>query len=323
MPSSAKPAPSKMPPAPQPDEYKLRSPFIGNRFTHPLSQTEFAELCRARTFLTDYVRFEESVLQVLYSWEEFEAFLLNTALNQYVFPLYEHDFAQDTRLRSNLKVLGFLNSITSLRDQFPKFKSLLPALDQHKLFKELWNKQKDTSVAFSFCERFRNYAQHQTQPVSSVTTGGGWNETTGLLESHVSIFVDVGAVCANRDIKRDERVRYETEFGAECDVGLLFRETAAGIGQIVQSVRANLEQTFAKAIATYESNLSRVPITDNLQIAEVAHLSAGAAVETFSIFKGFSERAKGLHRTFLMTNNQRHFVSNKARGHKKSNKRGP
>jgi hypothetical protein len=297
-------------------QHFLRSPFISERFQHAITTDEFDSLKAARSFLSEYMRFEESVLQVLYSCEEFEAFLLNTSLNHYLFPSHEHDFMQDTRLRSNLKVLGFLNSVTSLRDQFPKFKGLLPALDIHRRFKNLWNDQKKASTAFSFCERLRNYAQHQTQPVSSVTTGGGWDKDRVLLESHVSIFVAVDAVCANRCIKDGERRQYQAEFGTQCDVSLVFRETTACIGKIVQETRAALDKHFVSQMATYEANLAIAKsYKENFVVAEAVSTLNDAEVERFSIFQDFSERAKRLRRTFVMTNNHSHFISNRARGH--------
>jgi hypothetical protein len=296
------------------DEYIIRSPFIGVAYNHNLTQTEFYTLKKAREFLTEYLRFEESLLQVLYSEEEFEAFLLSTSLNHYLFPGQKHDFLQDTRLRSNLKVLGLLNSITSLRDQFPKFKVLLPAINLHSNFKKLWDAQKSTSVAFKFCERFRNYAQHQTQPVSSAMTGGGWDKNFNLLESHLSLFVNVNSVCKNHSIEAAEQQQYISAFGNKCDISLLFREAMGCIGKIITEIRATTDGEFQSAISCYESHL-KIAKQNNSPASEVTHLKNGSAVETFTIFQDFSDRAKRLRRTYVMTNNEKHFISNRARGH--------
>jgi len=292
----------------------LRSPFLGERFEYVLSADEFEALRKAHGLLSEYMDFEESVLQVIYSDEEFESFLLNTALNHYLLPTHGFEFLQDARLRSNLKVLGFLNSVTSLRDQFPKFKGLGLTFDAREHFWTLWSTQQQGVTPFRFCERLRNYAQHQTQPVSSVTMGGAWDKAREIMEDTLSIFVDVESVCANRKIPDAERIQFRAEFGERCDVSLVFRETMACIGKIVREVRSKLKDSLDVAITTYDANLATAK-TYGFEIAEVATLFEGKVVKEFSVFLDFSKRAKRLRETYLMTNNQMHFISNRARGH--------
>jgi hypothetical protein len=298
--------------------YQLCSPFIGKRWQHPLSPDEYAVLKDARAFLGEYIDFEEALLQVLYSYEEFESFLLTTALNEYLFPLVEYDFLQDTRIKANLRVLSFLNSVTSLRDQFPKFRCLLPQKDAKAHFQALWNTQKATSIVFRFCERFRNFAQHQTQPVASVTTGGAWDKQRVYLESHLTIFASLKDVCANRDIGAAEKAEYASSFGAYCDVGLIFRESVGCIGKIGKEMRDFLGPEFTSHLANYRSNLALTNDTDEKSRTAIAErIKGNAVVEEFQIFSEFSDRAERLHRIFLMTNNHEHFISNRPRGHQK------
>lgn len=314
-----KPKASKPPKPPtQPSNYLLRSAVLSESFQHSLTASEFNALSTARAFLYDYIQFEEGVLQVLWAFEEFESFLLTTALNHYLFPLHKDDVVRDIRLRSNLKVLGFLNSVTSFRDQFPRFKTLLPRLNVCDRFRRSWSAQKANTLAFCFCEHFRNFAQHQTQPVFSVSIGGGWDKGRVLREDHTSVYVSVDAVCKNRKIKDDAKklAGYKAAFGDHCDISLIFRETVGCIGKIVKEVRTITNEAFASAIADYEANLAIIEQhKQGLISAEAMSIIGTNETEKISIFREFSERAKRLRQTFVMENNQDHFISNRARGH--------
>jgi len=294
--------------------YVLRSPVIGRSFQQDLVDAEFRELDNARAFLLEYMDFEESVLQLIYAAEEFESFLLTTALNQYLLPQYQYDAIQTNRLRANLKMLGFLNSITSLRDQFPKFRPLNPGFNMKQVFEKLWDDKKAASVAFRFSERLRNYAQHQTQPASSVSFGGGWDKNTGLMEDHMSVFVDVSNVCQNRNIGGSEKTLYEQTFGKAADVALVFRETMGTIGQIVLEIRGSLKPHLNLAVANYERSADLVRKND-LPALEAASLEGNKSQVLFSVFPQFTARAISLSATHVMINNQKHFISNRARGH--------
>src|SRR5687768_3113440 len=96
------------------------SPFISDRWEFGISAQSYAELMQSQSFLPEYTRFEEIGLQALYAYQEFEQFILNSALEHSLFPLSPHEFEQDHRIRANIRVLSFLNSITSFRDQLPK-----------------------------------------------------------------------------------------------------------------------------------------------------------------------------------------------------------
>jgi hypothetical protein len=296
--------------------FVLRSAVLSERFEHALTAEDFANLKKARSFLADYMQFEETVLQVIHASMQFESFLLETSLKHYFFPTGGHDAIQDTRLLANLPVLTFLNSVTSFRDQFPKFKQIDPKVAIHSLFKDLWDKQKADSVAFSFCERFRNYGQHQTKPVSGVTLGSSWDKGRNLLEANTSVFVEVMDVCKNHQIKSTEKAKYIDAFGKHCDISLIFRETTARIGSLVKTLRDALKAEFETSVDMYQKQLDTIrTYKRGLILARAASVTGSETLESFDVFSDFVERAKHLRQTYVMTNNSKHFVSNKARGH--------
>jgi hypothetical protein len=84
----------------------------------------------------------------------------------------------------------------------------------------------------------------------------------------------------------------------------------------VKEVRTAIDKDFHSEIATYEANLAIAQrYKQNFPVVDVVATVNGTELEKFSIFRDFSERAKRLRRTFVMTNNQAHFISNRARGH--------
>lgn len=302
----------------QGNAYLIRSPFLSKRFEHPIAQDEYLRFREAHAFLMGYLRFEEVHKLVLLAFEEFELFLLKTSLNDYVFPSPSYDFSQETRLRANLPILGFLNSVRCFHDQFPKLVDSSRHDVTLKHFKGLWETHRRDSIAFRFGERLRNFAQHQTQPVSSFTTGGAWDSARSALESHMSIYVKVADVCASRDINKNEREAYEDAFGELCDVSLIFREVTGCIGELVQDIRKSLDTSFSAAAEVYENTLEIARgYKNDLVMAEVVFVSNGQDEETTSLFPEFLDRAKRLRVSPVGTNNQKHFVSNRARGHRR------
>ena len=55
----------------------------------------------------------------------------------------EYDFAQDMRLRGNIKVNAFLNAVTSIKGQFPKFTGYEKVKNVRAEFQELWKAAKN------------------------------------------------------------------------------------------------------------------------------------------------------------------------------------
>ncbi len=297
--------------------FALASPFLANHFEIEITAERYNLIRSSRDFLKEYMRFEETVLQCLYSFQEFEEFLLQTALQHHLFPHSEYHFFQDTRVRSNIKVLSLLNSVTSLRNQFPKFRSNPELQNIHGNFRTYWETERKGSTSFSFFERLRNYAQHQTQPVSGYTTGSGWDEKRDTSETRAAIYVTVSEICDNRNIRSDERSKYVGAFGEKADLSLVFRETIGKIGRIAKRVRADTDAIFAKSQSEIESALAELPDRDEgTAVCDVVEIVGDQELNKFSVFADFLDRANRLRRNFLMENNELHVVSNRAMGHK-------
>lgn len=302
--------------------FELVSPFIEESFHCSITERDFVELVSARKFLINYMSFEENRLQVLFALQEFEEFLLSTALKYYMFPTVEFDFFQDARLRANTKVLGFLNAITSFKDQFPKLSSVDGSKNFRKNFRKIWERECEASVTFSFCIRLRNFSQHQTQPVSCVTTGGAWTEDRSVMEQHLTVFIKTAEVCNNREINSLEQERYKSVFKDNADIAAIFRETAHILALIVNEIRDQTQSDFEHSIKVYETALCKNKGNfAGKEILNVVQKTDDDVDEQFSIFSDFVARAKRLRILPLANNNHNHFVSNRLRGHEAQNSR--
>lgn len=293
-------------------KFEVHSVLTSRKRRCDITETEFNELKRARTFLIDYKQFEESVFQLLLAVKAYEEFLLNTALDYCLFPQAEYDDLHDTRLQANLRVLGFLNSLTSFRDQFPIFDSLPSPKAPKKKFGEIWDQYKSDSVALRFCEKVRNYAQHQTQPVSYVNTRSGWDDKREFMETNVSIFLNTMDLCCHRSIKKSESDEYLEKYGEKANISTVIRESAAVLGGIITDFRDSISHEFNENAEAYEKFLDLGGVSDSgRRVSLVTHRKGSDLVEEIQIFEEFIKRVRKLRSTFLMTNNHKHFVSNR------------
>lgn len=299
--------------------YALTSPVLGKRFTHPLTDDEFAVIERSREFILEYISFEETILQTIYALHDFEEYILRSALHEHLFPIDLYDFEEDMRLRGNLRVNALLNSVASIRDQFPKFQRVPELRLLRDDFLKQWHEARATSVAFNFFERLRNHAQHATQPVSLVVTGGGWDEKRCQAETKFSVYVDIDAVCRHRGIGDEEAARYRENFGKSADISLIFRETLGIIGTITKYVRKRTEDIFdicSQDLRTYIKIGEKYRPDSRLAHSNVSFVDGKRTTKIFEIFPELLSRASRLRGMFLMENNARHFVSNRAYGHR-------
>lgn len=296
-------------------EYILEQP-LGIRSKVEISIEDFQKIGTAKSIISDTISFEENVMLIMNSSKEYEEFILKSALDFYYYPTAEFDFYQDSRMNANLKLLNYLNSITSFRDRFPEFRSCKTGNKLQIEFKRMWNEQQDTCVSFRFCGRLRNYAQHQTQPVWSVTAGGGWNENPRLMETHVSVFVKVDDICKHRSIKTDEKKNYNNNFGELADISLIIRETNSSVGFIVNDMRKMLNEDFLDSENCIKYQLSKLGIgPENLKLANALEIDNGTITKSISLFYEFINRANRLRNTRIPTNFQNHYISNRYRGH--------
>jgi hypothetical protein len=150
---------------------------------------------------------------------------------------------------------------------------------------------KMSMTPFRFFERVRNYAQHQSQPVSIMESGGEWIDGHTILEDHLSVYVDVETVCNNRAIPEAEKLEYIKAYLGNCDISLLFRETVAVLGQIVLQMRRQLAKYLDAALDEYRSNLAIVQIY-GATVGKVVTLLSGTEQDSFEIFPGFVERVQ-------------------------------
>ncbi|WP_420407071.1 hypothetical protein [Hoeflea sp.] len=298
------------------DEFYLTSPFIGEYFRRNITPEEFSEISTSKADLILYMNFEEAFLQLTKTYQEFEKYILENALDFLLFAESDYNYFQDSRVLANIRVLSILNSITSIRDQAPRLKDIRGKHNLRERLLELWNQEKENSITFAFTERFRNYAQHQTQPVHSTTTGGSWDASGSLCEHHTSAFAKVSDVCGNRKINQNERDSYINEFGEYADICLLIRESMASIGRINDSIRSEFKETIDYKISRLDSYLEY----GEGKTLDAVHIHNSEIHSKIPIFHNFIKRINDLRSNVFLKNNHKHFITNRYRGHSNSRK---
>ncbi|WP_396651871.1 hypothetical protein [Mesorhizobium sp. IMUNJ 23232] len=193
--------------------------------------------------------------------------------------------------------------------QNQKLKIRQPILPAHKV--------PGRTLSFRFCDRLRNFAQHQTQPVHSVTAGGSWNKDRTHNEHHTTVYVDVADVCKDRSISDSERVAIGSKLKDLADVSVVIRESGSCVGRILKECRTLVASDFDNAIAIQEHWLSEIAkVSSDESFARVVHRNENAAERKFDLFPDFAARAKRLRRNLTLTSAEHQVVSNRSRGHR-------
>ncbi|MHA6299467.1 hypothetical protein [Devosia sp. CAU 1758] len=292
--------------------YFLVDPW--NRTDSEKIDTEEAEkLLSARDFISDYISFEENLVAVKNSFYEYELFLLSIGLDYEFDHSADSDFFQDKRVLANAKVLSVLNSITSFRDRFPNIKYRHNDTSTKEYFKENWDTQKSGSIEFHFCEVLRNYAQHNTQPISGVTVGGGWDDKREWRESRASIFVTVSEVTADRKVPNHLKEKFVNHFGTKADVTMLLREAVDGLGLVAKEMRSWLGPELERVISHYQGYLDRAERDGFLYLVLTSDSDYPTGQPQF--FSDFLTRARKLRARTILTHTSNHYISSRPRGH--------
>lgn len=283
----------------------------------PISAENRNKLAKSRDFIKDYISFENNRKQLFLSLKEFDYFLVDSALEHENSSLPNYQFFEDASLRANLRALSFLNSLTGLKDKFPKFKSLAGQSDPRKLFESEWKKSRDSSSAFHFCWIFRDVAQHHKHPINFVSLGTEWDEDRRYRESTVAVYGRTRDLEGKREVKLHEIEQFLNQFGEQVDLSLIFRETAHEVSRISKAIRCLLEEPMKENIEIYRSFLDMYPSNGHENRVLWLEFETGEIVgRDFQIFDEFARRAERLNKELLLTNQHYHFTSNRSRGHR-------
>jgi hypothetical protein len=283
-----------------------------------ISGGEFLRLSSSRNFLYDCILFEERRKQIALALKEFELFLLSSAVERENSNLPRYEFFQDLVLQANLRSIGFLSSVKSMHDQFPKFSSVKSSIDVRQIFKEEWKSSTKNSCSFHFCWVFRNIAQHHKSPVNSVTLGGGWDSSREFRDGSLSVYARTRDMEGVREVKKEELERFLSDLGELVDIALIFRETAHEISRINEIIREKLKILLAENLSMYASFLDKVAYKDSgIRYVRAEKLLGGKIDQEFIISDSLIQRAIRLNGERLAKFQHQYYTTNRPRGHQK------
>lgn len=151
-------------------EYYLKS--LSSAKIEKISNQKFNELKNSYDSCVSAMLFEESIHLVLTNYIEYESFLLNCSLKN---GLLKFDTAHIREAR--FEVNRLISNILSIVYNYMMYANILV----NKITgKDIFNKQKArmfvSDIEFNFMEELRNYTQHYSFPMHSITIDNRWEE---------------------------------------------------------------------------------------------------------------------------------------------------
>lgn len=295
-------------------EYIAYTRFSEERHEEKLSETEYEKILFSRKVLMDFMCFQEQVRQLIIRLYDVEKFQLETALSDFLVKDLNYHSFQEGRIQANNLVAAYLNTMLSLKDQATNIEAPKGEFRFRDKFRTEWKSAKEDYITFRLANRFRVYAQHQNQPITGITTGGGWDENRMRCEHHVTINASIKEICRHREITDKERDDYLAHFGATIDVAHLLRCTSSIISKITKSSISEIHNIVEDSISNLRSLCHRFRKSGSEYIDVVAINKDGKRNE-FVVFEDFIHRAETLLRFRILENYEDHYVSNRERGH--------
>lgn len=288
---------------------------LDNEIRVPISKKLYESIKQSKVELFEIISIEEAYAQILDSYIEFEEFIFSTSQHHFIYTILEYDYSQDSRMIANRRVLTCLNTIFAFKDQVKTSRDFHQKNFLKNFFKNEFSKMKMHSISYQFAEQLRNYTQHQSQPIDSLTVGGGWDETHTICEQHATVYVNTSKVFSRREIKKSEQEKFLNYFGSSIDVSYLFREVLSEISNIVKNYRIVTSDHYIKICKTLDAALNLGYKSENGKKSfDLVDESTGSKSIYFN--SDFLNRAHRFRDNSIITNYEKHYTSTRPRRHR-------
>lgn len=136
-----------------------------------LTQYEYNTLKVAKSILIEILEFEEKIVLLLESYQEYEQELFKATMRAMVWGFEDWSALMDTRLTINRRIAGLLTACKMYNDQTSHTFSNIFGSKSEQLnnLNNLKEKERKNSASFKFMEGLRDYVQHQGMPVFRLT----------------------------------------------------------------------------------------------------------------------------------------------------------
>lgn len=168
-------------------KYDLTRLVLEERRSIAITQADFNRAKEARRALLLCLNVEERFNILLENYTEFEAELLNLALQDLVFDTVEWSDRIDGLHLLNRRAANLLTICRVYLDHTPQsLNDLFGDGSRETLrFRDATRAEYDAHLGYRAMEALRNYVQHRGLPIHSVTQQGRWTEDRSMLEHWV------------------------------------------------------------------------------------------------------------------------------------------
>jgi len=296
-------------------KYLLGAGVIGPFPYVDLSPSEFEELRRWRSILLITQGIEEKFGLVLENFWELEETRLRLALRTTEMMTGHDPFWYGVFLL-NRRLVNLLTTCRMYVDQtVADFGRLSDDPDPTRI-KKLFSRQYDSLLGFRVMETLRNYAQHQSFPITSAQYYSGWEKfgDQDLLSFRANPRIRIEDL-EKSSFKKEVLEELKERKYEEVDLTLLIREYIEGLSTVHSELRTIEEPLVTSAKMALKSALKRYSEASDRAVSPCVAFKLndeGDETETFRVYSELSERVDKLRARRLPLNVSRWIVTNKA-----------
>ncbi|MGO4909386.1 hypothetical protein ACEN2J_13770 [Pseudorhodobacter sp. W20_MBD10_FR17] len=304
--------------------YQLLEPY-GDRQTVQISSDDYRKFSAAQRNLLNLLKIEELLGVAAESYLEFETIISKAALGYMVLSFDPNDterFFQEYRNRFDLKILNLLNAFRAHYEQSMSITKLLenacPGL--HNSIKNSFSARFDTSQEYRIVDALRNFAQHDTLPLHSLSFGsqhqyaGDRRDEKSAFRNRVAVglYFSISALVESNKINAKTRKEVEGFGVTLLDATLLIRKYVACVSEVHLELRAATEALLIasafeidRAYELAKDNKAKAPVHLELTATDPENLT-----ETTNLKKDLPQTVSYLRTKFLgLAGVSRNFIS--------------
>lgn len=281
-------------------EYRLIRLLSGLKNFIEINESRFLSIKGARSLLVEALFIEEKFELLIENYLEYEQFALNAAAEYIISPYQDDRWFQTKRNTYNRLLINFLSTCKMYTDHISHHLSKMYKPDKSKVreLKEYISNQYDQYFGYRLMEEIRNFMQHRSYPVKTISFNSKKIEVEGESEFTYTFTAYINP----QDLKEEEKFKKSIldeleKIGSKIDITPFVREYISCFGRIHGELRkiiqTDIEESdkyFLDAINEYKSKFNE----DVIGLAAAMKNDEGRYPDKSFIFDGLIEQRKFL-----------------------------
>lgn len=229
-------------------QFWLRRAAIGPQVMVPINSDRYTALCKARATFIDAGAFEQRYEILLGNHLALEQFCAEWSLRRKVEKDYRYETGSRIILEANRHVMNLLSAARAYADHVVRdFRHLGLSPPFNEQAKTLMSQQYDRDLSYRIVCALRNYVQHRSTPVHSLTGRKSecWADTLGIY-CRKSTLMDEGNFKAS----------VLAEMEDQTDLKIVAREYMNGIGSVHIELRKRVDEHCREARRVHEEAIA-------------------------------------------------------------------